>query len=633
MKERAIIILVLAGILVLSINALSKPRAIRVEWEYQFTGNVAGFRLYHENTPVCETLDSNAVSMECTLNLPDGKAFFTLTTVFQDGTESPHSPVFSYIFSSELVAAMTAEPLAGNTPLAVAFDATTSKGNILNYDWIFGDGATGAGSSINHTFFSAGDYTATLKITDTIGATDRETVSIIATTPSTDNTPPLAVISSSSSVGAAPLPVQFDGSGSTDSDGSILAFDWDMGDGETATGTPVENTYLTAGTFHAALTVTDNGGLTDSTSTPVLVSEPAEGSNLPPTAAISASTSQGPAPLSVTFDAGESSDPDGEIYSYSWSFGDGTNAAGILADHIYIQPGVYTVRLKVTDTMGATAEAVYTVTVQAGSPESVLVVELGSTTINSTWSRVVLTKDFVNPIVIVGPPSNNDSDPCIVRIRNADTTGFDIRIQEWDYLDDVHADETVHYLVMEQGLHTLDNGARIEAGAFIGGIRFQALKFQMPFPTEPVVLTTVSSVNEEDAVTGRIRKLSPDGFEYKLSEQEANKFAHADETIGYIAWEPGAGSIDQVEYEAGKTDNSVTGQWQIIKFNKQFTGIPLFFADMQTYNSGENAAVRYQDLTATDVFVKIEEEASKDSETDHTSERVGYINFSTVTDK
>ena len=630
MKERVIIILVLAGILTLSINALSKPRPIHVEWEYQFNGNVAGFRLYHENTPVCETLDSNAVSMDCTVNLPDGKAFFTLTTVFQDGTESPHSPVFSYIFSSKLLAVMTAEPPAGSTPLAVAFDATSSKGNILNYDWIFGDGATGAGSSINHTFFSAGHYNATLKITDTIGATDRETVSIIATTPSTDNIPPLAVISSSSSVGAAPLPVQFDGLGSTDSDGSILAFDWDMGDGETATGTPVENTYITAGTFHAALTVTDNGGLTDSTSTPVLVSEPAEGSNLPPTAAISASTSLGPAPLSVTFDAGGSSDPDGEIYTYSWSFGDGTNAAGILADHIYIQPGVYTVRLKVTDTMGATAEALYTVTVQPRSVEAALVVELGSITINDSWSRVVLTKDFVNPIVIVGPPSANDSDPCIVRLRNVDTTGFDIRIQEWDYLDGFHGDETVHYMVIEQGSYTLDDGSKVEAGSFTGGIRFQRYDFQAPFQTAPVLLTTISSLNEEDAVTGRIRKLAPNSFEFKLSEQEVNKIFHADETIGYIAWEVGTGTIGQFHYEVERTENSVTNQWRTIKFNDNFIDSPLFLAAMQSYNSGENSTVRQQNLTATEVLVRIEEEASKDLETDHPTEVVGYMILSSI---
>ena len=286
----------LCGSMILPTNALTKPRAIHVEWGYQFNGNVAGFRLYHENNITCETNDPNATSMDCNVSFRDGEFFFTLTTFFQDGTESPHSAPFSYIFSGKLRAIMTAEPLEGNNPLITAFDASSSTGNILIYDWVFGDGGTSTGNTINHTYFSAGNYTATLKITDEIGAIDRETVSVIVTNPSTINIPPIATISSSSSVGDAPLPVQFDGSGSTDSDGSILAHEWDMGDGGIASGVLAENTYTTAGTFHAALTVTDDGGLTDSNSTPVLVSDPPEGSNIPPSAVFTASVSQGIAP-------------------------------------------------------------------------------------------------------------------------------------------------------------------------------------------------------------------------------------------------------------------------------------------------------------------------------------------------
>ena len=242
---------------------------------------------------------------------------------------------------------MAAEPLEGATPLATAFDATSSKGNILIYDWVFGDGETGIGNTINHTFFSAGNYIATLKVTGDSGAIDRETISVFVTNPSTVNIPPIATISSSSSVGDAPLPVQFDGSGSTDNDGSILAHEWDMGDGGIASGVLAENTYTTAGTFHAALTVTDDGGLTDSNSTPVLVSEPPEGSNIPPNAAFTASTSQGVAPLNVSFDASESNDPDGEINSYSWNFGDGTTSFEQNPVHIFPDPGEFLVCLNV----------------------------------------------------------------------------------------------------------------------------------------------------------------------------------------------------------------------------------------------------------------------------------------------
>jgi len=59
----------------------------------------------------------------------------------------------------------------------------------------------------------------------------------------------------------------------------------------------------------------------------------------------------------ISFNASDSYDPDGSITSYFWDFGDGTNAMGVTANHTYIDDGVYTVTLTVTDDRGATASA------------------------------------------------------------------------------------------------------------------------------------------------------------------------------------------------------------------------------------------------------------------------------------
>jgi thermolysin metallopeptidase-like protein/PKD domain-containing protein/nidogen-like len=78
--------------------------------------------------------------------------------------------------------------------------------------------------------------------------------------------------------------------------------------------------------------------------------------NRPPTAAFVVEPASGEAPLTVTVDASESTDAEG-IASYSWDFGDGTEAAGVTASHTFTEPGTYTVRLTVTDTGGATDTA------------------------------------------------------------------------------------------------------------------------------------------------------------------------------------------------------------------------------------------------------------------------------------
>jgi len=59
----------------------------------------------------------------------------------------------------------------------------------------------------------------------------------------------------------------------------------------------------------------------------------------------------------INFNASDSYDPDGSIISYFWDFGDGTNATGVTANHTYIDDGVYTVTLTVTDNRGASASA------------------------------------------------------------------------------------------------------------------------------------------------------------------------------------------------------------------------------------------------------------------------------------
>lgn len=628
MKKYAEVLLVLSVILALPSPALTIPRVIHVEWDYQFDGSIAGYRLYLNNTAACETRDPLISSLDCQVDLPDGEALFTITALFQDGTESLHSDPFSYIFSSTLKAMTTAAPLEGETPLPVAFDASTSTGTILAYDWAFGDGDTGAGKAVSHIYTTAGNYSVILKVTDTIGAVDHENVSVMTTSPSAVNLPPLAVISSSLSVGPAPLNVAFDGSGSSDSDGTILAYYWDLGDGGTASGALATNTYRAAGTFYSALTVTDDGGLTDSNSTPIIVSEPSAAENIPPNAIISSSTSLGKAPLTVTFSALASNDPDGEIDSYNWSFGDGTTGTGFIVDHLFIEPGTFTVILKVTDNMGASTDASYTVTVQASVPEPSFAVEFGTLTVTSTWSRVPLTKKFTQPIVLASPVSYDDPDPAVVRIKNADPSGFDIRVQEWDYLDDTHGEETVHYIVMEKGSYTLDNGAKLEAGSFTATIRFGSQPFSNAFQSVPIVITSVMTTNEEDAITGRIRKPSTKSFDFRLSEQESSRTDHAKETVGYIAWEPGTGSLGSMQYEVGKTQNVVTDIWHQIDFQTEFAASPFFFAVMQSYDSSENSTIRYQYPAPTDVQVSIEEEASKDTETVHTTEVVGYMIFS-----
>ncbi len=89
--------------------------------------------------------------------------------------------------------------------------------------------------------------------------------------------------------------------------------------------------------------------------------------NQPPVASFSATPETGPAPLTVSFNASASSDPDGSIASYAWQFGDGGTGSGQTISHIYNSPGTYTATLTVTDNQGLTGTTSRTITVTAAS--------------------------------------------------------------------------------------------------------------------------------------------------------------------------------------------------------------------------------------------------------------------------
>ena len=141
--------------------------------------------------------------------------------------------------------------------------------------------------------------------------------------------------------GCTDLSCSFDASGSTDADGTIVAYDWDFGDGATDSGGTTSHNYGSGGTFAVTLLVTDEDGSSDTFIDSVVVVPP----NEEPTASFTWNCTD----LDCTFDAAASDDSDGTIVSYDWDFGDGATDTGVTPNHSYAAGGGYTVTLTVTD--------------------------------------------------------------------------------------------------------------------------------------------------------------------------------------------------------------------------------------------------------------------------------------------
>jgi len=244
-------------------------------------------------------------------------------------------------------------------PCVVDFDASSSHdpdGIIVKYEWSFGDGSSGTGRSTSHTYTTSGTYTIDLKVTDDNGkaATKSETITVL---PPYDVDAGLTVtfVASPRSYLVPPLTIQFDASGSSSDQGSIVSYSWSFGDGSTGSGRIVLHTYPSAGSYTVSLTATDSQGATGSITRTIQVTLNGEvEGNIKPSANFMASPTSGTAPLAVAFDASDSSDPEGSITSYNWTFGDGSTGTGVTTSHTYNTAGTYTVNLTVIDGQGAT---------------------------------------------------------------------------------------------------------------------------------------------------------------------------------------------------------------------------------------------------------------------------------------
>jgi len=634
-KNQLFLLLILILFPAMSIGA--ELRTLEIDFSFTAPEDPArqllGYRLYKEGEQVCETTNPSSSSVTCELLTEDGTFDFTLSAYYSNSTESPQSPSFPLTIVSvtppnsvPLQAVITPTQTTGSVPLNVSFVAADSTGDISTYSWDFGDGTSSTGPSTSHTYTVSGTYTAILNVVDQAGATHQATTVITAQPNTAPPVPPTAVVSSSTAAGNAPLKVTFNGTSSTTTDSSLVSYNWTFGDGSQATGETTSHTFTTAGTYYTKLTVVDSNGLSDSVNTPIVVIGTAPANEIP-NASISTSQLQGDSTLIVSFDASQSSDPDGTLVSYNWNFGDGTTGSGQSVQHTYTSAATYSVSLQVTDDKGATASATCEVVCNSTLPDEDLNIEIGTVSIDHNWVKVFFENVFNQPVVVAGPPTMEDGQPALVRIRNIDQEGFEIRIQEWDYLDDWHAVETVSYIVVEEGTYTLDNGIMIEAGSFTGSMSLQQVSLQQTYNATPVILTQVTTENEFDAVTNRVRDIDLISFKHRLREQEKNKKDHSTETIGYIAWEPGQGEVSGLLYEAGTTGRSVKHDWFDITFQTEFPDLPFFFAGMQTTYGKDSAAVRTQNMSQTTTQIKIDEEQSRDSEIIHKTEVIGYLSI------
>jgi len=272
-------------------------------------------------------------------------------------------------------ASFTATPEAAPTGTAVSFNAAASSdpdGTIAKYEWdLDGNGtyetSTGTTATASTTYATPGARTVGLRVTDNGGATATTTRTVTA-----QNRAPSASFTTTPNPALSGTQIVFDGSGSSDPDGTIVEYAWDLdGNGTYETsgfGKPTTSAaYAKPGTRTVGLQVTDSNGAKATTTRTIVIE------NRPPTASFTVSPNPAPTGTTVTFNGSGSSDPDGTIAKYEWDLdGNGTyeTSTGTTSSttRSYATPQTLTIGLRVTDSNGATATTTRSLTVTNRAP-------------------------------------------------------------------------------------------------------------------------------------------------------------------------------------------------------------------------------------------------------------------------
>lgn len=255
--------------------------------------------------------------------------------------------------------------------------------------------------------------------------------------------------------------------------------------------------------------------------------------------------------------------------------------------------------------------------------------EYGQVNLNHRWKTVSLDETYDNPVVIVSDPTIRGGDPATVRLRNVDSNRFQIRLQEPNYKDGVHTNESASYMVIEAGDWQLADGTRLSAGIHNGEILtsqgFNSINLK-GFQKTPTVLSQVQTFNDDDWVTTRIRQQSSGRFKLAMQEEEKlNRGTHAREEIGWFAIDQGAASDGDTLLQGSTTGRQYTHARSTVNFDADFGKTPSVIAKLGSFYGGDTATLRLDGINQNGFGVRVQEEQSLDREVNHIQETVSFL--------
>lgn len=270
--------------------------------------------------------------------------------------------------------------------------------------------------------------------------------------------------------------------------------------------------------------------------------------------------------------------------------------------------------------------------------------------VGGTWQTINLVNSYSSPVVVCtyNLPSRA-SNSAITRVRNAGATSFELRVQQFEDSAAVTPSD-VHCLIVDEGVHTFDNGQKIEAHTVLSDSTSGDTLTWSASNTENVtsmlghtyssliVFGQVMTFNDNRASSFWTNDCTNRQNEPTISAICVGKHigeidaSRANETLGFIVTEPGSGAINEVDYIFAHGTDTVRGVGNGPPYSYSVAGdFDIGIAQSASMDGAHGGwAVLYgaDPLSSGIIELAIEEETvAGDTQRIHTSEEVFYAVF------
>lgn len=225
----------------------------------------------------------------------------------------------------------------------------------------------------------------------------------------------------------------------------------------------------------------------------------------------------------------------------------------------------------------------------------------------TSWSNVKFPIPFAAaPLVFATVTTANGSEPVIVRIKDVTTEGFNLRIQEEELGDNVHAIERVSWMAIEPGVTTDASLLEATSIASVSNTPY-ALNYVSAYTTPPVLITCAQTTNEADPFTVRYNTQTSNSAQLFLDEEQSKdaEKVHASEKLAALSLVAGNLTDKDNSFVAEAGQTSLTHTWTTVSLSRKFTKPVALFGGQPIGN--DPATIRVRNVTANSFEVRIEE--------------------------